>query len=191
VSLNYDIFINCSELLIELHYHDPYTSQESIIIRYDNQYCVVKQYDHQYSSLLSVNSTFQKDSHSCILMGINGPTGLHDHSYVIVDERIYIAVGNAVFCLSLPELSLVWSSETDNATCFGIHYSRVHRCLISHGELEISRLNMHGEIIWRTGGKDIFTGEMRIIDDRIEVEDFNDSIYSISFHDGRSRILNG
>ena len=115
--------------------------------------------------------------HSCILLGESGATGIHEHSAVVVGLRCFVAVGDAICSLSLPDLKLEWSTKVDEITCFGIYYSRDHDCLLSHGELEIARVSLSGEIAWSKGGKDIFTGCFQLAKDHVEVVDFNRHIH--------------
>lgn len=117
--------------------------------------------------------------HSCILLGEGGATGIHEHSVVVVGQRGFVAVGDAICSLSLPNLNLEWSTKVDEFTCFGVYYSHEHDCLLSHGEMEIARVSLSGEIVWSEGGKDIFTGRFQLAKDHIEVVDFNGHVYRI------------
>ena len=48
----------------------------------------------------------------------------------------------------------IWCvSPADSATCFGVYYSAKHQCLISHGELEIARLKLSGEVAWSSAAR--------------------------------------
>lgn len=89
-----------------------------------------------------------------------------------------------MICLALGSCERVWSRVTDLATCFGVHFAPERRALISHGELEISRLREAGEILWRTGGADIFSGELALMPTHIEVRDFNGLLYRFDYDSG-------
>ena len=52
-------------------------------------------------------------------------------------------------------MTLLWRTKADTATCFEI-YKYQDRSII-HGELEISRLNIRGKILWQQISADIFT----------------------------------
>ncbi len=115
--------------------------------------------------------------HSCILLGEGGATGIHEHSAVVVGQRGFVAVGDAICSLLLPDLKLDWATKVDGCTCFGVYYSPDHDCLLSHGEMEIARVSLSGEIVWSEGGKDIFTGCFQLAKDHVEVVDFNGHLH--------------
>ncbi|MEK6256314.1 MAG: hypothetical protein N2C13_03225, partial [Chloroflexota bacterium] len=128
---------------------------------------------------------------SCILLSSGGGPGIHENTAITHDDSIIIAVGAFLACLSVPSLKLKWETQADEGTCFGVHHSTIKQCYISHGELEISRLNYDGEIEWKFSGKDIFTGELNIVGDTIEVSDFNNENYAIDINSGKGRLIPG
>jgi hypothetical protein len=80
-----------------------------------------------------------------IVGAVGGCSSVHEHSAVVLDDKLYLAVGDHVTCLSLSRPHrLVWSTQVDMATCFGIYWEHSRGALISHGELEISRLSLEG-----------------------------------------------
>src|SRR5262249_18552 len=81
----------------------------------------------------------------------------HGHSAVIVKGGCVVGVGDMLCSLSLPTLDLRWATKVDTATCFGVYYCPQHDCLLSHGESEIARVSISGQIVWSAGGKDIFS----------------------------------
>jgi hypothetical protein len=110
-----------------------------------------------------------------------GGTAVHAHSAVVVDEDLYVAVGNRVICVEVAPFRFRWSLEIDAATCFGIYFDARHDALISHGEVAIARFSRHGEMLWRASGADIFTGRFALSRDCIEVTDFNDTVYCFAY----------
>jgi hypothetical protein len=111
---------------------------------------------------------------SAVILAGGGASTIHAHSaFVQSSSHLLLAVGPHVACLALPNLDLVWATKTDSATCFGVHPIPHTTDFISHGELEISRLNRDGKILWQNSGRDIFTGSIRV-DDKVEVYDFED-----------------
>jgi hypothetical protein len=92
---------------------------------------------------------------SACVSSSGGHTGVHAHSCVLENDRLLICCANKIFCLTVPELGLLWRMEADPATCFGIF--EFGDGYIIHGELEISRLDKGGNKIWRFLGSDIFT----------------------------------
>jgi hypothetical protein len=127
--------------------------------------------------------------HSCILLASRGATGVHEHSVVVVNETCFVAVGDMLCSLSPPDLALNWATKVDHATCFGIHYSPRHDCLLSHGELEIARVGFDGKVVWSSGGADIFSGGFRVIGDYIESIDFYNRVYHFDIASGRSEMM--
>ena len=151
---------------------------------YDRQFCFADEY--RPSSICAVVCNEQdKEEHSCILLASGGRTAVHEHSAVIVNRSAFVAVGDRVCSLSLPSLDLHWATRVDSATCFGIHYSPKFNCLVSHGELEIARLSLDGEIIWTVGGRDIFSESFRLFGELIEAVDFNREVYRIDIANGQ------
>lgn len=67
-----------------------------------------------------------------------------------------------------PVATTARARTVDAATCFGVYYLPEHACLISHGELEIARLSLSGEIVWSAGGKDIFSEGFRLSREYVE-----------------------
>jgi hypothetical protein len=81
----------------------------------------------------------------------------------------------------------VWHTEVDLGACYAVYFSAEHQYLISHGELEIVRLSLAGDILWTVWGKDIFAGEFCLYPDWIEVIDFNNEKYQIDIQNGQTK----
>jgi hypothetical protein len=127
--------------------------------------------------------------HSCIVMAGGLFMEPRQHSVVLLGDKLFVAIGSLICCFLLPSLELQWHVAVDAAACFGIHYLAEKHCLISHGEIEIARLNMQGVIAWKASGGEIFTGEMYVYSEYIDVADFNDEKYRIGVDDGKIRLL--
>lgn len=123
---------------------------------------------------------------SILVVGAGGGcTAIHEHSALALDDKLYLAVGDHIVCLSLElPYRLLWSVRVDTATCFGIHWENQQRALLSHGELEITRLSMDGAIIWQASGADIFSEGFCLLSDYIEAVDFNKSVYQFDYVTG-------
>lgn len=91
---------------------------------------------------------------SAIIGSIGGGTGIHDTSTIIENDRLLICCSDTVFCLSIPDLKMLWRTKADQATCFEIY--KYQDSYIIHGEIEISRLDKDGKILWQQIGTDIF-----------------------------------
>jgi hypothetical protein len=94
------------------------------------------------------------ESAACVCAS-GGQTGIHSRSSVLDGNSFLICCANSIFCLTLPDLNLNWITKADHATCFGIY--KYQESYIVHGELEITRLDRSGRIIWQFSGSDIFT----------------------------------
>ena len=92
---------------------------------------------------------------SAVIGAWGGGASVHSSSLVLEAERLVICCSDTIFCLSMPDLFLLWKTQADIATCFQIF--KYQEDYIVHGELEISRLANNGEILWQQGGEDIFT----------------------------------
>lgn len=147
----------------------------------------VRRYDHEY--LLGCERYRVTSRHalrcfkdgrevgSAILGAAGGASGVHERSMVLLGDRCFVAVGPFAVALELPSLTLVWSSEVDSATCFGLYVSSDGRALLSHGELEVARVTFAGEIVWQSSGADIFTEGFAVDHGVVRVIDFNGRSY--------------
>jgi len=124
---------------------------------------------------------------SCIIGSEGGGTGISGNTSLISYGRLVICCSNTVFKLTLPDLNLEWKTISDPATCFGIHY--LDKDYVVHGELEISRLDKDGKILWQQSGADIWTtaeafDDFAVYDDYILATDWNYNRYKFDF-DGK------
>lgn len=107
---------------------------------------------------------------TAIIGSIGGRTGVHHTSHIWEPDRVIICCSDTIFCLSIPDLYLVWKTRADLATCFQIF--KLGEDYIVHGELEISRLRYDGQIIWQQSGRDMFTRLNAIKDDFVIIENY-------------------
>ena len=125
---------------------------------------------------------------TAIVCAVAGATTIHDKSAIIENDGIFICCADKVFCLSLPDLTLNWMTQVDMVTCFGIY--KADNGLFTHGEIQVSRLDKQGNIIWETGLKDIIVNIDKaddcfiLHDNFIELMDFNSDKYELGF-DGK------
>lgn len=122
---------------------------------------------------------------NCILAASHGATGVHDHTALVHDDSLILAVGPFMVSLNLPTLDLHWKTQTDDVTCFGVYHSEKHRCYISHGELDVARVSYAGAIEWSHSGADIFTNGFVVTDDNVEAIDWNNVAYAWDIGTGR------
>ena len=122
---------------------------------------------------------------SIVLTAGGSVSSLWEKSELLDGDRLLITCGNEVYCLLLPTIEVCWHTQVDMATCFEIvPYQDDY---ITHGEVEISRLNRQGEILWQFSGKDIFVSPTECIPSftltpkGIELIDFNYGSYLIDY----------
>jgi len=124
---------------------------------------------------------------TAIIMASGGGTRVGPNSFVIDGQSLLLTCCNKVFNLQFPSLQLNWIAVADMATCFSIY--QYEDTYIVHGEVEISRLDRSGKIIWQVGARDIFvnidhfgnTFEMH--DEYIKLMDWEGYRYKL-FYDG-------
>lgn len=123
---------------------------------------------------------------SACLAASGGGTGPTYYSCLVdEDTRLLLCCGDQVFCLQLPELKLLWQTQADSSTCFGIK-NLPNQTYIVHGELEITCLDLSGCILWQFSGGDIFTtlkGDnlMQVDEESITVKDWNEVVYKLDW----------
>ncbi|GGH27344.1 hypothetical protein FAZ19_18900 [Sphingobacterium alkalisoli] len=121
---------------------------------------------------------------SCLIGSEGGGTGINGNTTLISYGGIVICCSNTVFKLTIPNLDLEWKTIADTMTCFGIHY--LDEDYVVHGELEISRLDKDGKIIWQQGGRDIWTtaeafDDFAVYDNYILATDWEYNRYKYDF----------
>ena len=92
--------------------------------------------------------------YSALLGGHGGGTGTQKTNHIVEDNRLIICCSDKVFCLELPTLKFIWSTQADEATCFQIF--RYKESYVIHGEMNITKLRLDGSIEWQKSGRDIF-----------------------------------
>jgi hypothetical protein len=140
----------------------------------------------QHAVVLKRDEEDEEEIASHLFAAHGGASGIHEHSAVIHNNRLLLAVGNRLCALEIPSLDVVWKTKVDMVTCFGVHLPPRCDCLISHGELDISHLDFDGKIEWQSGGADIFTGDFEIFENHIEAEDWNGQRYHFDIKNGKS-----
>ena len=177
------------EFELQIGFCDPYSPNSWEVSHYDLTYRLGDQ-SQRYSSVHSVITiTDAQVQQSCIVYATGGATGVHEHSAIVHKDQLILAVGPFLCCLGIPSLELCWYQEVDAATCFGVYYSANRNCFISHGELEITRVELDGEIKWKSGGADILTNGFELFKEHVEVVDWNNWRYFIDLDTGQSHVI--
>ena len=123
--------------------------------------------------------------YNSIIIGSGGATGISQNSSLIDNDQLLICCCDTIFCLTIPDLNLKWKTRADQATCFQIF--KRQDFYIVHGELQVTRLDKNGQIIWEFGCADIFVSidneeEFKIENDGILLTDFGNIKYKIDFN---------
>ena len=154
----------------------------------DNARCYPAEFDLSEEGYLptSIHGVLIDGEPAMVLGDGGGASGVHSHSLVLLGDWVFVAVGRHVVRFTLGSAGLDWILQTDEATCFGVHWSQEHAALISHGELEIARFSEDGELVWSSGGADIFTEGLEIKDRGVEAVDFYGRRYVFDVSTGQS-----
>lgn len=130
---------------------------------------------------------FQDDTplKSAVIGSSGGAPGIHETSTIIEKDRLLVCCSDTIFCLSIPDLNLLWRTQADQAVCFEIY--KYKDSYIVHGELEISRLNKEGKVLWQRSGADIFTtldgkDSFLVTDDYILATDWENRKYKFDLN---------
>jgi hypothetical protein len=124
-------------------------------------------------------------SYPLVILGFGGASLLKENSFVVRDNRLYLAVDDHVLSLELGSLRILWSTKVDSATCFGIYWMENDSCFISWGEMEISKVDQNGNIKWSVAGKDIFSNGFKIVGGFAIAIDFENNEYKIELDSGK------
>jgi len=143
--------------------------------------------DYIFPTMIGIK-VFKSDDllKSAIIASVGGGTAIHKTSVIFESTRLLICCSDSIFCLSIPDLTLYWRAKADQATCFEIF--KYQDSYIVHGELQISRLDKNGKILWQKSGADIFTTitgcgpDFELRDDFILVKDFENRIYKFDYN---------
>ena len=172
---------------IDIDYHPTYKSGSADnLFKFDFEYL-----EKSASTIFGVKIL---DSGICLKSAVissqGGGTGIHNSALVLEEDRLMLCCGDKIFCLSIPDLTLLWKTKADDCTCFQIF--GYQDSYIVHGEINISRINHDGMILWQYSGEDIFMNmndeiECELQADYIIASDFNNKVYKIGY-DGKDYV---
>ena len=172
---------------VELINDSSYSAQSADNVNtYDFVY-IDKGESQQYRMIQHGINVYEDDRlyKSAIVCASGGATGIFENSYLLDEKSILICCANCLFCLSLPNLELNWVTQVDLITCFGVY--KAEEGFFTHGEIEISRLNKLGKVLWHQGFADILvnvdSSEPNFIlqEDHIDLRDFRGNKYKLDF----------
>ncbi len=126
----------------------------------------------------------EKEISNCLLAPSHSSVFIGDKSVLIEGDKLVLCWGDTVFCLSVPDLELIWKTRADQATCFDIY--KLDEDYLIHGELNISRISKDGKLLWEFGARDIFVSDngkdiFELHSDHILVSDFENTVYKLDF----------
>lgn len=124
-----------------------------------------------------------------VLSADGGPSTVHRGMALCRGGQLLLGIGPYVVCLDVLTGQFKWSQQADGVTVFAIHPLPSQDALLIHGELDSTMLALDGSIQWQAAGRDIFTGEVSIHEDHVEVTDFYDNMYTIRLDTGECRIV--
>ena len=145
------------EYTIEMYIEKMYNPKSADnVTKYDHYYATddVERFQLSQHGVRIINSGDEIIIQVCVAAS-GGGTTIHDTSFVIADDTLSLCCADTVFSLTLPELILRWKTKADDVTAFEIF--RHSDGFIVHGEMEITRLDENGRIVWQFSGPDIFT----------------------------------
>ncbi|MPS71626.1 MAG: hypothetical protein E2590_00565 [Chryseobacterium sp.] len=151
---------------------------------YENIYFgeVAEQYPTSKHGIKLIDN--DKEIKNCLIIGSGGATTIHPNSSILDNDNIIICCSDSVFSILIVDLKLNWVKKLDMATCFQIF--KIENDFVIHGELEITRIDSFGNIIWQFGGADIFVSldeedSFQFNDDNIILKDITGTGYIIDF----------
>jgi len=117
---------------------------------------------------------------SAVLCENGGRTTIAESVFQIEDEKIWVCVGDKVYCLKIPTLQIEWHAYFNNGVNFSVH--QFQEDLLIHGELGLIRISTDGTLKWRYEGSGIFISRkdnIKIEGNTIELIDGNNDKYII------------
>jgi len=181
------MIIKANQYLIELVENKDFNAHASIVFNpYQKSYI-----NHsEYISSTKIGIRVIEDGNvmsSAIIGALGGGTRIGEHIYIVEKDRILLCCSDSIFCLSIPSLDLIWEKRVDRATCFQVFKHADHYLI--HGELEVSKLDRNGYILWQFTGKDIFVNldgkkEFELTEEYIKAVDFSNNEYLIDINKG-------
>ena len=77
---------------------------------------------YQFTTVIGIR-VFEGDhfKKSAVIGSVGGGTGIYESSVALEEDKILICCSDSVFCLSIPDLALLWQTKADTATCFEIY----------------------------------------------------------------------
>jgi len=153
--------------------------------KYDCEIFDTKEKEHFYSSKCGIRILKNEELiKSVVFLGSGSTTRINQNSYVLNGQMLFVAVGSAVYCIQVPDLTMKWVVQGDDSCCFGIF--RLIDNIVIHGELSVTCIDVRGNILWKYYGKDIFVASddginnFEVKENKISVKDWNNELYILN-----------
>jgi len=122
---------------------------------------------------------------NCLIGAKGGGTGIHPNSTLINLNGLVVCCSDTIFRLTIPTLDLEWKIKADMTTCFEIFL--LEKGYVIHGEMEITRLDKNGQIVWQRSGRDILVtpegvNDFIVYDNYILATDWDYNRYKFDFN---------
>ena len=91
---------------------------------------------------------------SAILCENGGKSVLDDHAFSLIDDSIWICIGDKLYCLALPNLQVQWFGDIGIGSNYSIQ--SFEEDVLVFGELGVVRLGNDGSSKWQYKGGGIF-----------------------------------
>lgn len=128
------------------------------------------------------NVELQKEIASAILCENGGRSGISKDILALEADRLWVCVGDAMYCMVIPTLEVAWFCHLDYGTNHSIHHFQED--FVVHANLGLVRITKQGEIKWKfSGGIGVFVpgdGRLTIFDHHIELIDGNEKKFTIN-----------
>ena len=176
---------------IQVYKDEDYTlNSTDNITNYENIYLnegelEKNSYGIKYKQSLGIKVLQESDQkYSCLLVPSYSGVLVLENSVLPDENKLLACCVDYIYCLELPELNLLWKTKADACHCFEI--LKLEDNYLVHGELEITKTDKNGEILWQFSGKDIFvsvdgTDIFEIHPDHILVSDWTETAYKLSY----------
>lgn len=85
---------------------------------------------------------------NCLLIGFANTSIINEHSSIIVKQNIIVSCCDTIFCLSVPDLSLVWKQKIKTNSYLKLfNFGKDIICLSND---HLIRMYANGNIVWST-----------------------------------------
>jgi hypothetical protein len=110
--------------------------------------------------------------------------GFREDQVLWREMQIFLAVGKYVVALGLENGGILWVREADDVTIYSLYRTPEDDGLIVHGELDISRFSLDGQMLWLATANNIFSESVLMDGDVMTIGTDDGVVYSIQLDTG-------